>query len=352
MIDKDIPVLLSCSEEYDDLFIKVPDELIMEMKDDITCVVYSWLGFNRTYLNFSYINIMDIIKCFYNEFPSRKPILFDRILNSLSYLREEEYLIYDDKDLNNLKYNIVNPSNIIFHTTDKFDPSTDFTIFYYRDFKKIMLNSKPKTLDLNTLVFLYACSFMNFGHNGQPRVFYKSVENASEELGIRRCTIGDALTFLSSAECGVLKRCETFLTQPNVYVLNDETADAEIKKALARLDVNVMPNKSVQKEDDVVDSTHDVEEPTVAKNETTEEEIIEDVTQVEEHKKEVLHKSREGVKLTIFENDEDDNTELLLDKFYGRNIDYEKEFGSIDEEINYFDREEFTEEETTFDDLL
>lgn len=242
------------------LFTKIPNIFIQKNLSveyglhRIFLVVFIMIDRNRTHENKSHVTIGQILDMCGYKHSKNKPKVFFEIVKSILFLKENNY-IDTSFDIYGINYSDSIEIDII---TKNFDITTSFTILYYRDFDKIMkIKSKP-TKESILLCYLYINSYIGRRKRNEdgsekecpekhPEAFFKSIESMSKELSMSKDTINQCIKYLISDNVEVpalLVKKEVGSVSvydkppknvPNIYVLNKESYENEIKWALSKM---------------------------------------------------------------------------------------------------------------------
>lgn len=221
----------------------------------IFLIVFILVDRNKTIENKSYISIGQILRMCGYKITRHKPKIFYEIVKSLLFLKEN-YFIEVDFDVYTIGYDDCLEIKII---EKNFIPEKDFTKIYGRDFDKIMsMNTKP-TKESILLCFLYINSYIGCRKRNEdgsdksnaknyPEAFFRSIKHMAEELSMSKDTINQCMEYLTKStnerdallikrEVGSVQPDKTKPPQnvPNIYVLNKEGYEQEIKWALDKI---------------------------------------------------------------------------------------------------------------------
>lgn len=220
----------------------------------IFLLVYIMIDRNRTIENKAYISIGQILKMCGYKLTRRKPKLFHEIIKSILFL-QENYFIETSFDIYSIGYNDLIEVRII---ADNFDATEKFTKLYSNDLDTIMSMNTKTSKENVLLVFLYINSYIgcrNKKDDGaeyenakdNPEAFFKSIESMAKELLMSKDTINQTLDYLISDEehpalfirkkVGSIPATKTSPPKnvPNIYVLNKDGYQKEIKWALNKM---------------------------------------------------------------------------------------------------------------------
>lgn len=244
-----------------DYFTRIPNNFIRcNLKSDfglsrIFLMVYILIDRNRTLENKSYISIGQVLSlCKYKHDTKRKPKIFYEIVKSLVFL-ETNHFIETDIDLYGLSYKDLIEVRIIH---ENFDACENFTKLYGADLDKITSMEAKPTKENILSVFLYINSYIGCrskkydgteydNAKDSPEAFFKSLESMAKELSMSKDTVNQCIECLISNEggnpllikkdVGYLPATNTNLPKklPNIYVLNKDGYQQEIKWALEKM---------------------------------------------------------------------------------------------------------------------
>ena len=242
-------------------FCRIPNIFIQgDIKNDfgvnrIFLIVFILIDRNKTIENKTYISIGQILKICGYKITRHKPKAFYEIVKALLFLKEN-YLIDVDFDIYTVGYDDCLEIKII---EKNFIPEKDFTKVYSKDFDKIMTMETNPTKESVLLCYLYILSYIGCRKRNEdgseksnakeyPEAFFKSIKHMSEELSMSKDTINQCMEYLTKstdARNALLIKREVGSVQPdkskppqnvpNIYVLNKEGYEQEIKWALEKI---------------------------------------------------------------------------------------------------------------------
>lgn len=242
-------------------FTKIPNIFI---QDDIKkvfglnrifLIVYILIDRNRSYEDFSWITIEDVLRLCNYQMPSRKSKIFYEVVKSLLFLKENHF-IEADFDYHTINYNDCIKIKII---SKNFDSTENFTKLYGKDFDTIMMADSSFNKVNILVVFLYIKSYIGCrkrrkdgseydNAKDNPEAFFRSIKKMSEDLSMSKDTINKCIGYLissSNSHDAILIKREIGSVQPdkskppqnvpNIYVLNKEGYRQEIKWAIRKI---------------------------------------------------------------------------------------------------------------------
>lgn len=181
-----------------------------------------------------------------------KPKAFKEVLDVLEYMINNN-MIEVKQDLDSLNYDTGIEIKII---SENFDNAKHFAKFTSSQFNNIMMADSSLNKENVLVAFLYILSYIGCRKRNEdgseksdaknyPEAFFKSIEKMSEELAMSKDTINQCMGFLTKStdehdallikrEVGSVQPDKSKPPQnvPNIYVLNKEGYEQEIKWAL------------------------------------------------------------------------------------------------------------------------
>lgn len=181
-----------------------------------------------------------------------KPKAFKEVLDVLEYMINNE-MIEVKQDLDSLNYDTGIEIKII---SENFDNAKHFAKFTSSQFNNIMMADSSLNKENILVAFLYILSYIGCrkrkddgseydSAKNNPEAFFKSIKHMSEDLAMSKDTINQCMEFLTKAtdthdallikrEVGSVQPDKSKPPQnvPNIYVLNKEGYEQEIKWAL------------------------------------------------------------------------------------------------------------------------
>jgi len=209
----------------------------------------------RSYEDYSWITIRKVLEFYGYKTTSRKPKAFKEILDVLEYMINNQ-MIEVKQDLDSLSYDTGIEIKII---PQNFDSTEKFAKLTSSQFDTIMMADSSLNRESILVAFLYINSYIgcrprqNDGSDYEsakdnPEAFFKSIKHMSEELSMSKDTINQCIEYLTNStderdallikkEVGSVQPDKTKPPQnvPNIYVLNKEGYEQEIKWALDKI---------------------------------------------------------------------------------------------------------------------
>ena len=209
----------------------------------------------RSYEDYSWITIRKVLEFYGYKTTSRKPKAFKEILDVLEYMINNQ-MIEVKQDLDSLSYDTGIEIKII---PQNFDSTEKFAKLTSSQFDTIMMADSSLNRENILVAFLYINSYIgcrpkkNDGSDYEsakdnPEAFFKSIKHMSEELSMSKDTINQCIEYLTNStderdallikkEVGSVQPDKTKPPQnvPNIYVLNKEGYEQEIKWALDKI---------------------------------------------------------------------------------------------------------------------
>lgn len=255
------PYIENKHKEY---FTRIPNSFIqVDIKKKyhlhrIFYLVYILIDKHRSYEDQSYIVISEIFNlCKYKQ-TKHKPKIFFEIIKCLLFLHESNMInITSDFDIHSVGYNECIQMDIIpenFDATDRFGKITSSQL----DF--IMMNESSINKENILMAFLYINSYIfirpknkdngetMYNPESKPEVFWRSMETMAKELAMSKDTLNQCIQCLTSSfgdkkpllikrEVGSIQPNPKKPPQnvPNIYVLNKEGYEQEIKWAISKM---------------------------------------------------------------------------------------------------------------------
>lgn len=245
------------TKEY---FTRFPNEYIRcDIKKDYGVsrkfyIIYILIDKYRSYENYSWITIRKILEFYGYKTTSRKPKAFKEILDVLEYMINNK-MIKVSQDLDSLSYDTGIEIEII---PGNFDCAEKFTMITSSQLNTIMMTDSSLNKENILLAFLYINSYIGCRSKkddgteyddakDKPEAFFKSIESMSKELSISKDTVSQCIECLISKEennpllikkeVGSIPATKTSPPKnvPNIYVLNKDGYQREIKWALNKM---------------------------------------------------------------------------------------------------------------------
>ena len=184
-----------------------------------------------------------------------KPKAFKEVLDVLEYMINNK-MIEVKQDLDSLNYDTGIEIKII---SENFDNAKHFAKFTSSQFNNIMMADSSLNKENILVAFLYILSYIGCrkrkddgsdyeSAKDNPEAFFKSIKHMSEELSMSKDTINQCMEYLTKStderdallikrEVGSVQPDKSKPPQnvPNIYVLNKEGYEQEIKWALEKI---------------------------------------------------------------------------------------------------------------------
>ena len=217
-------------------------------------ITYILIDKYRSYENYSWITIRKILEFYGYKTTSRKPKAFKEILDVLEYMINNK-MIKVSQDLDSLSYDTGIEIEII---PENFDCAEKFTMITTSQLNTIMMADSSLNKENILLAFLYINSYIGCrskkddgteyeNAKDNPEAFFKSLESMAKEISMSKETINQSLDYLTSSEehpallirenVGSIPATKSHPPKnvPNIYVLNKEGCQKEIKWALDKM---------------------------------------------------------------------------------------------------------------------
>ena len=218
-------------------------------------ITYILIDKYRSYEDYSWITIRKIMDFYGYKTHRNKPKAFKEILDVLEYMINNK-MIEVNQDLDSLNYDTGIEIKII---PENFDYPDKFGKLTASQFDAIMMADSSLNKENLLVAFLYINSYIgcrNRKDDGseyddakdKPEAFYRSIKHMSEELAMSKDTINQCIEYLTTSsdaheallikrEVGSVQVDKTKPPQnvPNIYVLNKEGCEQEIKWALSKI---------------------------------------------------------------------------------------------------------------------
>lgn len=184
-----------------------------------------------------------------------KPKAFKEVLDVLEYMINNK-MIEVKQDLDSLNYDTGIEIKII---SENFDNAKHFAKFTSSQFDNIMMADSSLNKENILVAFLYILSYIGCrkrkddgsdyeSAKDNPEAFFKSIKHMSEELSMSKDTINQCMEYLTKStderdallikrEVGSVQPDKSKPPQniPNIYVLNKEGYEQEIKWAIDKI---------------------------------------------------------------------------------------------------------------------
>ena len=219
-------------------------------------ITYILIDKYRSYEDYSWITLRKVLNFYGYKTHKRRPKAVQEILDVLEYMINNK-MIEVQQDLDTLGYDTGIEIKIIpenFDVVDKFSKITSSQL----DF--IMMSESSINKENILMAFLYINSYIYVRQrdkNGnellskpqdKPEAFFRSIDFMSKELSMSKDTINQCIQYLTSSIDGkkpLLIKKEVGSVQPdpnkppknvpNIYVLNNERCEQEIKWAIEKM---------------------------------------------------------------------------------------------------------------------
>lgn len=218
-------------------------------------ITYILIDKYRSYEDYSWVTIRKVLEFYGYKTTSRKPKAFKEILDVLEYMVNNK-MIEIKQDLDSLSYDTGIEIKI---NKDVFDDSKKFAKLTSSQLDNIMMADSSLNRENILVAFLYINSYIGCRKRNEdgseksnakeyPEAFFKSIVKMSEELSMSKDTINQCMEFLTKStdernallikrEVGSVQPDKSKPPQnvPNIYVLNKEGYEQEIKWALEKI---------------------------------------------------------------------------------------------------------------------
>ena len=215
-------------------------------------ITYILIDKYRSYEDYSWITIRKILDFYGYKTTKNKPKAVYEILDVLEFMINNK-MIEVKQDLDSLSYDTGIEIKII---SENFDNAKHFAKFTYSQLDTIMMADSSLNKENILVAFLYILSYIGCrkrkddgseydSAKNNPEAFFKSIKHMSEDLAMSKDTINQCMEFLTKAtdthdallikrEVGSVQPDKSKPPQnvPNIYVLNKEGYEQEIKWAL------------------------------------------------------------------------------------------------------------------------
>lgn len=256
-VEGGIFITKNTTREY---FTRFPNEYIRcDIKKDYGVsrkfyITYILIDKYRSYENYSWITIRKILNFYGYKTTSRKPKAFKEVLDVLEYMINNK-MIKIFQDLDSVSYDTGIEIEIV---PENFDFAEKFTMITSSQLNTIMMADSSLNKENILLAFLYINSYIGCrskkddgaeyeNAKDNPEAFFKSLESMAKELSMSKDTINQTLDYLISDEehpalfirkkVGSIPATKTSPPKnvPNIYVLNKDGYQKEIKWALNKM---------------------------------------------------------------------------------------------------------------------
>lgn len=217
----------------------------------VLLIIFIAIDRYKNFEGISHISIGQILSICNYKATHKKAKVFYEIIKCLLFLKENEYIDFDfDPYL--ISYNDMIEIKIY---PNNFIPQGNFTMIYWDDFDFIMNSKTIFNKEPLLLTFLYICSYIGCrprnddgteklpDPSDSPEAFFHSLTSMATGLAMSKSTISQCIDFLTGPtenhnallikkEMNDEKTAKAF---PNIYVLNKEGYQREIKWAQKKL---------------------------------------------------------------------------------------------------------------------
>lgn len=218
-------------------------------------ITYILIDKYRSYEDYSWITVREILEFYGYKTTSRKPKAFKEVLDVLEYMINNK-MIEIKQDLDALSYDTGIKITII---PENFDSTEKFGKLTSGQFDTIMMADSSLNRENILVAFLYINSYIGCRSRNSdgselsnakdyPEAFWRSIENMAKELSMSKDTInkcmdylttpiGDIPALLVKREVGSVQKDANKAPQnvPNIYVLNKEGYQQEIEWAMNKM---------------------------------------------------------------------------------------------------------------------
>lgn len=218
-------------------------------------ITYILIDKYRSYEDYSWITIRKVLEFYGYKTTKHKPKAFYEILDVLEYMINNK-MIEVKQDLDSLSYDTGIEIKII---SENFDYPDKFGKLTSTQFDVIMMADSSLNRENILMAFLYINSYIGCRKRNEdgseksnakeyPEAFFKSIKHMSEELSVSKDTINQCMEYLTKStderdallikrEVGSVQPDKSKPPQnvPNIYVLNKEGYEQEIKWALEKI---------------------------------------------------------------------------------------------------------------------
>ncbi len=254
-------IIIKNIEKKKEYFTRFPNEYIqgnIKTKFGVSrkfYITYILIDKYRSYEDYSWITIREILGFYGYKTTSRKPKAFKEILDVLEYMINNQ-MIEVKQDLDSITYDTGIKITII---PENFDSTEKFGKLTSGQFDTIMMADSSLNRENILMAFLYINSYIGCRSRNSdgseyenakdnPEAFYRSIKHMAEELSMSKDTINQCIEYLTksfdSTPALLIKR-EVGSVQPdkskppknvpNIYVLNKEGYQQEIEWALSKM---------------------------------------------------------------------------------------------------------------------
>lgn len=218
-------------------------------------IMYILIDKYRSYEDYSWITIRKVLNFYGYKTNKNKPKAVYEILDVLEYMINNK-MIEIEQDLDALSYDTAVEIKII---PENFDYPEKFGMITSSQYEVIMMADTSLNRENILMAFLYINSYIGCRRRNEdgsnmpnaedyPEAFWKSIENMAKELSMSKDTINKCIDYLTTSsngtpallvrrEVGSIQKDENKPPQnvPNIYVLNKEGYQQEIKWAMNKM---------------------------------------------------------------------------------------------------------------------
>ena len=218
-------------------------------------ITYILIDKYRSYEDYSWITIRKVLEFYGYKTTKHKPKAFYEILDVLEYMINNK-MIEVKQDLDSLSYDTGIEIKII---PENFDYPDKFGKLTSTQFDAIMMADSSLNRESILMAFLYINSYIGCRRKkddgsefdnakDKPEAFWRSIESMAKELAMSKDTINQCIEYLTTStedspallikmEVGSVQPDKTKPPQnvPNIYVLNNERCEQEIKWAIEKM---------------------------------------------------------------------------------------------------------------------
>ena len=254
-------IVISNQEEKTEYFTRFPNKYIQgNIKKEFGVsrkfyITYILIDKYRSYEDYSWITIRKVLDFYGYKTKKNKPKAVYEILDVLEYMINNK-MIEVKQDLDSLSYDTGIEIKII---SENFDYPDKFGKLTSTQFDVIMMADSSLNRESILMAFLYINSYIGCRKRNEdgseksnakeyPEAFFKSIKHMSEELSMSKDTINQCMEYLTKStderdallikrEVGSVQPDKSKPPQnvPNIYVLNKEGYEQEIKWALEKI---------------------------------------------------------------------------------------------------------------------
>lgn len=254
-------IVISNQEEKTEYFTRFPNKYIQgNIKKEFGVsrkfyITYILIDKYRSYEDYSWITIRKVLDFYGYKTKKNKPKAVYEILDVLEYMINNK-MIEVKQDLDSLSYDTGIEIKII---SENFDYPDKFGKLTSTQFDVIMMADSSLNRENILMAFLYINSYIGCRKRNEdgseksnakeyPEAFFKSIKHMSEELSMSKDTINQCMEYLTKStderdallikrEVGSVQPDKSKPPQnvPNIYVLNKEGYEQEIKWALEKI---------------------------------------------------------------------------------------------------------------------